>query len=295
MKYLPKTNSGQALLLVLLSMAVVLTIVLSVISRSVTDISVTTTSEDSLRAFSAAEAGVEQALIAGGNIPETPLGDAKFITSVSGFASGSKEVLYPASLSAGEVGVIWFVSHDGNGNPTCADGHCFTGRTFKVCWGKAGTSGSSATTPAIEVSFFYKNPAVKIARATLDSNSSRRGSNSFSAPDAGTCSFSTGETFAFGKTLDLSGGGLGIPASVYNNQDGLQYAAIRFLYNDGLIQPFGVNVDFTGNSLLPSQGVKINSQGTSGEANRRVEVIQGYAQLPDVFDSVIFSPEGVSQ
>ena len=53
-----RLQSGQALLIVLLGMAVVLTMVLSVVSRSVTDIQLTTRDDEALRAFSAAEAGV---------------------------------------------------------------------------------------------------------------------------------------------------------------------------------------------------------------------------------------------
>lgn len=291
MKNLPKANSGQALLLVLLSMAVVLTIVLSIISRSVTDISVVTTSEESLRAFSAAEAGVEQALIAGSGSSGS-LENASFSTSVSDFASGAKEVFYPDSLSAGDEAIVWLVSHDKDGDLTCSGGDCFKGKTLKVCWGKEGTSASSATTPAVEVSVFYQNSGLKIVREALDPNSSRRSSNSFAAPDAGTCSIS-GTKLAFQKTLDLSL--LGIPAAVYNNQDGLQYAVIRFFYNTDLSQPFGASVDFGGNSLLPSQGVKIDSQGASGVANRRVEVVQGYAQLPEIFSGAVFGQEGVGQ
>ena len=62
---LPMRESGQALLIVVLSLAVVLTVVLSILARSVTDIKLSTGSEESLRAFSAAEAGIERALIAG--------------------------------------------------------------------------------------------------------------------------------------------------------------------------------------------------------------------------------------
>jgi Tfp pilus assembly protein PilX len=51
------------LLIVLLAITVILTVVLSVTSRSVTDVTVTTYEEDALRAFSAAEAGVETALL----------------------------------------------------------------------------------------------------------------------------------------------------------------------------------------------------------------------------------------
>ena len=66
-------NQGQALLIVLLTLSVVLTIVLSIVSRSITDISITSLEEDSQRAFNAAEAGVEQALLKGGAIAETDI------------------------------------------------------------------------------------------------------------------------------------------------------------------------------------------------------------------------------
>ena len=71
MNYLPlwkktrkyTSQSGQALLIVLLSMAVILTVVLSFASKSITEVSITSYEEDALRAFSAAEAGVEKALL----------------------------------------------------------------------------------------------------------------------------------------------------------------------------------------------------------------------------------------
>ena len=58
-------EKGQALILVLLSLAVVLTVVLSVFSRSITDVSISSKENDAMRAFSAAEAGVEQVLVVG--------------------------------------------------------------------------------------------------------------------------------------------------------------------------------------------------------------------------------------
>ena len=58
-----KNQKGQALIIILLVMSVVLTVVLSSVSRSVTEIVVTGYEEDALRAFSAAEAGVEEKLL----------------------------------------------------------------------------------------------------------------------------------------------------------------------------------------------------------------------------------------
>ncbi|PIS09677.1 hypothetical protein COT75_00575 [Candidatus Beckwithbacteria bacterium CG10_big_fil_rev_8_21_14_0_10_34_10] len=55
-------KSGQIALIVLLIMVVVLTIGLYLISHSVTDVSVSKDEEEAKRAFSAAEAGIEEAL-----------------------------------------------------------------------------------------------------------------------------------------------------------------------------------------------------------------------------------------
>lgn len=64
-------KSGQVVLIVLLVMVVVLTIGLSLISQSVTDISISKDEEESIRAFSAAEAGIEAALQNIGAAPST--------------------------------------------------------------------------------------------------------------------------------------------------------------------------------------------------------------------------------
>jgi Tfp pilus assembly protein PilX len=90
-------QSGQALLLVLLSMAVVLTIVLSVLSRTITDITVTTKEEEALRAFAAAEAGIERALIIGNNTGNFEDG-ASFAATISNFGSQVSEYAYPEKL-----------------------------------------------------------------------------------------------------------------------------------------------------------------------------------------------------
>jgi Tfp pilus assembly protein PilX len=283
MTNLHKYRSGQALLIVLLSMSVVLTIVLSVLSRSITDISVTTASEDSLRAFSAAEAGVERALIAGTSETASLDNSASFTTSVTSLSLGGQQFGFPVSLYAGDGAVIWFVSHDANGNYTCADGNCFTGTSMNVCWGKEGTASDSSTTPALEVSVVYLMSAgdyatARIYRTALDPNSSRRLVNSFSDIDAGICTID-GVNYAFQKDIDLSG------------LTNLQFARIRFLYNTDLTQPFGVSAG----ASFPSQGVKIDAIGSYGNANRRVEVVQGYPEPPFFFADAVFSQGGISK
>jgi hypothetical protein len=291
-----KNSSGQALLLVLLSMAVILTIVLSILSRSITDVAVTTRSEESLRAFSAAEAGVERALIAGSDIGSTELGDAEFSADVSSFGEGSQDISYPIKILSGESVNLWFVAHNADKEKVCtAEFPCFTGNTVKVCWGESGTGSSEDTTPAVEVSFFYASTpgdysTTQIARAVYDPNATRRSTNNFAATDLGTCS-AGGTTYEFQKTIDISS--LGVPAGSYSVENGLQYAKVRMLYNSSTKHGVGFDVNFAGNSLLPAQGVNIASLGTSGEANRRIEVFRAYAEVPPIFDAAAFSSGGI--
>ncbi len=295
-----KVQSGQALVLVLLSLAVVLTLVLFILARSITDIAVSSREEEAVRAFSAAEAGVEKALIAGSSSGLTQIGDATFNATVSSFAAGVQAFTYPMNVSSGDSVTLWFVNHDTDGNIECSGANpCFTGSKLKICWGKAGTSSAVSVTPAVEVSFFYvatpgDYSTMKIARVAFDPNSGRRSSNFFAAPDAGTCTID-GETFEFQKTIDVAALSTPIPASSYSFQNGLQFARVRMLYNTDTDHKVGFDVNFAGNSALPSQGQQIDSTGTAGEANRRIAVFQGWPEPPSVFDYAVYSSTGLTK
>lgn len=286
-------NSGQALLIVLLSLAVVLTIVLFIVSRSITDITISTKEEDSLRAFSAAEAGIERALIIGSDTSSS-IGDANFSANLIDFARGSKGVTYPLSLNSGESSTFWFVGHNDDGTLGCADESCFTGTKVKFCWGDIGTSGSSATTPALELAFVHTGSPgdyanTEISREVVDPNVARRTSNNFSSIDSGTCTIGD-ETFQFQKQLNFAAD-LGISGSTTANI--LQFVKVRILYNTNISHKVGMSVDLPGNSLLPSQGVKVESLGSFSDASRKIEVFQLHPQAPSVFESVIFGSGGI--
>ena len=295
---LPRSfESGQALLIVLLSMAVVLVLVLSILSRSITDVGVTTQGEESLRAFSAAEAGVEYALISGTSIGDTPLGQASFSADVSGFSSGEKYYVHPTLVGSGDLVTVWLVAHGDDGTLNCSEETCFTGSVVEVCWGEAGTPVDQATTPAVEIVVYYTETpgdytTARVLRIPLDPNTARRSLNNFSAPDVGTCTIDDTD-FQFRSQVDLAA--LGVPASSYDFENGLQFIRIRILYNVGESHPVGVNIDFPGNGILPSQGFKIESRGTAGSANRKIDVFQSFGELPPVFDAALFSFGGFSK
>lgn len=287
------TNRGQALVIILLVLAVAATIVLSLISRTVTDIAITTKERDSSRAFSAAEAGIEEAL--GGVVASGPVQLGPGLTyqaQVGLLAEGSTEFNSPFLVSAGDVFPVWFVSHADDGSLTCSGKPCYDGSSLKVCWGSEGTPPDKSTTPAIGVSVIYKNdPAqadyssIRIARAAYDPNLTRAILNKFSPPDGGSCSIG-GKTYAFGKNINFSD--LNIPSRVFT-PGGLQTARIRILYNTDAPQPVGVSIP---TSSFPSQGTAITSTGVADEATRKIQVFKLFADLPPIFDFAAFSSSG---
>lgn len=276
-----KNQNGQAVLIVLLSLSIVLIIVLYIMSRTVTDISLSSKEEDSMRAFSAAEAGIERALVIGNDIGQTAIGDATFQASVTDFGVGQNTLVYPLGLKSGGISTFWFARP---GEPE------FNGGEAKLCWGAAGTSASTSETPAVEVSIFYLDAGVyKVARAVLDPNTSRTVTNNFSSATTSACVVN-GESFAFQSTVDFSS--LGITG--YATPGVLRYMTVKFLYNNTTSHKVALDVSST-SSLLPSQGVKVNSDGSFGSSNRSIEVYQLYPVAPSVFTNAVFSANGITK
>jgi len=299
----PKSNSGQTLLVVVLVISVSLIIALSVISRTVTDVTVTNKEDESQRAFSAAEAGIEKSLLSGVAIPTTNLNNsASFTTQVTNFSQGTTSFVNPMSFYSGESMTLWFVSHSASGSTVCDGTHpCFTGDAFTVCWVKTESTPTDVNKiPALELSVHYETTAgdpstLQIARATFDPNQSR--GNGFAAVDAGTCSIGTPATlFAYKKAISLNTN-LGLTSTITGTINKLQFARIRLLYNTDTPHLIGIT---GGSTAFPSQGVIIDSTGTSctaagscGDSNRKITVVEGYKEIPSIFESAIFSPGGI--
>jgi len=265
-------QSGQAVLIVLLSLSVVLIIVLYIMSRSVTDISLSSKEEDSMRAFSAAEAGIERALVIGTG-GSGSFGDANFSANVSDFAKSASSVTYPISLSSGEIATFWFSRPS---EPV------FDGNQVKVCWGAKNTVANDSFTPAVELSVYYLESGVyKIQRVALDPNSNRAIPNHFTIPSSGSCTIGTDE-FQFYNTVSL-------PTSVT-----LKYMTAKILYNSNATHKIGIDVSSTA-SLLPSQGVKVNADGSYSSSNRSIEVYQLYPVAPSIFMNSVFSSTGITK
>jgi hypothetical protein len=319
MRILPVTcknnQSGQALLLVLLSMAVILTAALSVASRSITDISVSTYENNALRAFSAAEAGVEKALLTGSGSGTSVSVDSsdpsvKYTSGVSA-ASDSQGFKYPALLKPGESASFWLVDRNASGNLACT-GNCFTGNRINICWG-ASSSYPSGKSPAVLVSLYYDlntttNPNtlgnvvsqndytyLKVVRRGYDPDSSRRSSNNFFGNVSSSGCSIDGTALTYRKTITFnSGAGLSDPDSIdfpsqCRNREGcFLMARVRVFYNDPA-KPEQVGITVSGGSTIPAQGKVIESTGVAGDSTRRVNVFQMFPEPPSIFDAAVFS------
>lgn len=292
-----ESQGGQALIVVLLTMAVALTVVLSVVARSITDVSTTTFEEDSLRAFSAAEAGVEETLKKGSAPSATNIGNASYDVSTSTNSPVQNQFVYPSELYDGETATFWMASHDDSDfSLTCNSKPCLRVNKVKnICWGDNSVAAGDSDAPAIEVTILYDTnqqgvvngdwSGLKVLKKTFDPNASRRSSNNFDEQaNAGGCSLA-GQNFTF-STGDIFFNTPGFNIPCWNSTGCLIATKVRMLYNGNHSHPAAIN--FTGNNL-PAQGVDISSTGTAGESTRKVRVFNSYPELPFAFNSAVFS------
>lgn len=264
-------RSGQALLIILLVMVVGLTIGLSLSTRSVSDLKTSGQLEDSTRAFSAAEAGIESVLKDSSlGIGSTgTVGNASF--TVTNLGSGpSSDTLSLGDVNIGDTYTVWLAAHDASGNLDLTT--TYGGGSIDVCWQKADPAAPDQ--PAMEVSVLYRDAGgvYKVWRGAYDPVSTR--GNSFSGVDSqAPC------TLTNRKNIILS-------------SLGTTRVALR-------LRPFyakaAVSVVPSGGNSLPGQGLSISSVGTAGQTTRKVVVTQSYASLPSIFDYVLFSGKDASK
>lgn len=312
-------QSGQALLIVLLAMAVILTLVLSVSSRSLTEVTVTSLEENALRAFSAAEAGVEDALLkqsvgtfSGAPDPQDPTGlTVSYDTVVSDPADTDNRFRYPRDLLSGETATFWLVSHAADGQLTCGSEPCFAGATIRFCWGRGGVLESSipvAERPALEVLLFYDSlltpplatagpnnyQNVKVLKFASDRNAISHGNNFCSGPPScGSIALNNvtnclidGQQLLYRQQITIPPGD--VPPFCNLTPGCLLFIKVRPLVftSTPVTIPVGINLP---SSSLPAQGLQIASTGTALEESRALNVFQSFPEPPLLFDAALFT------
>lgn len=257
---------GQILLIMVLALVVVLTVGLSVASRSVTNVKISKQNEESARAFQAAEAGVQQALQAytNGNVSvgtaENPqnLQNNAFFNSQLTVIDGRRFLVRGGSSVEQSVGADVQLSSSStfNGNVTIF----FSQTDQNICSG----TDKSKIRAAIEV-LVVQNNATPIQKYIFDPCSSVSRTPGASPVSSGTFTVTDNDlqmTTNFNSSVSvgpITNGSVMKIIPIYNSTK--------------------VGID-TGTIDLPSQGKLVKSTGTSGETIRTVQYFESLPEIP---------------
>lgn len=286
-------QKGQAVIILLLIMLVSLTIGLAITQRSLTDISTSNKGEESSRAFSAAEAGIEQALQTG--IPpnaDVSLGNnssanVTFSGALPACGDTTTALEYPP-IGKDTAAQIWLTHQTNTG---CSSD--YTGTSLKIYFGNdpRGIADSNDTV-AIEVNVITQNSGVYTSNKyfydpipAANRTSIRGSDNGFtdpncpltSLPSVKTTRSDTNDTFRCVATVPPAGTFIGTPILVRT----------RILYSS---TPQAIAFGPVGSGVsIPSQAKIITSTGSSGQVQKKVQVFQLPRVVPPIFDYAVFS------
>lgn len=269
-KYKCSGSRGQILLLIVVIMVVVLTVGLSVASRTITNLKLSRQDEDSQKAFQAASAGIDKYInTAAGNPAAETLSVGSFDTNISDVGSGLTALILNNNEKVDQDrGVdVWLSNYPD-----------FTSQyngTLTISWGTSdqtdcNTSGGSSTVPAIELLVLTgaRNAPV-LAKYVYDGCPTRQATNGFTAITAANRTV-TGTVFRYTATIN--------PAIA----QGLIMKIIP-IYNS-------TKVAMEGSAAFPPQGKLIESVGSVGDAKRKVIYYESYPQIPnEIFPYAILS------
>lgn len=274
-KNILKLDSGQIVLILVLVSVVGLMIGLSLISRTITDVRISSQIEQSNRAFSAAEAGIESGLkggVAGGLTGTVNLPGVSATYDVSSLGGTSSVYSFPFT-DIGAARTVWLVSHNEEDGLDEAGALYPADSPLDICWGA-----SEPGTAAMIVTLFYKDGGTyKIAKGSYDPDSSR--GNNFTIADS-VGDYCEGK-YRFKKTITATAD-FGLPLDALLLILKLQpvYAATSLAVKPGSGIP------------LPVQGKVITSIAQTETAIvRKIKVTQSYKVLPLLLDFTLFTEE----
>lgn len=296
-----KGQKGQVVLILILVMSVALAIGLSVVQRSISDISTSTKIEESSRAFSAAEAAIEKVL-SGGVPPVINFSENNSTASATNYdlpappAIGDRQMPFECppgdtSFAKESVAQVWLADPNSSTNPPAEYYNPpLSERALDVYWGLKGSDDKAA----LEVILVYWDGAKYATRKWyLDqADVVRSGNTGFTAVD---CTVNIPQlpnyqcNYTLGGSADPDGS---LPAS----PSILMLIRARLLYN-ATSQPFAVQAVGTcgQDCWLPTQAKIIVSKGTSGQTRRIIQLCQVPKVVPSYFDYAIFSEDEIAK
>ncbi|HEX7456532.1 MAG TPA: PilX N-terminal domain-containing pilus assembly protein [Candidatus Nanoarchaeia archaeon] len=286
-----KSSRGQILIVFLLILVLGTAVVLSVASRTVSDVRITTTSDESNRAYFAAEAGIEEALkqLQSDISPTTPVSldfeeiNTDATVTIADTATATRFV-YPDEMEKDDVAQVVLLTDFSN-----IDSAAWGGSNLTFYWNHTGT-------PAIEISVIYATKVGAswviqqgdISKIAFDTNGARAAINGF-------CSNITTGAWTFGGKQFTRSASVNVYQGAGNeNCNGLDlanaattkplFARVKMLYNSS---PLAVQSN-VGN--LPAQGHEVESSGqTVSGVTRKLQAIRLYPALPGLYDYVLFN------
>jgi hypothetical protein len=271
---------GQVLLITVLVLSVAVTIALSLIGRSVSDVSMSRNVEESARAFSAAEAGIEEALRTNAQQTNVSYGGAGYSSSIAVIGDSTGVYTLP-TISVGQADTVWLVAHNAlNVLDLSQSPYYYPNSTIDICWAHA------TPEPALEVVIYYMSGAnYYVNRGVYDPGDVKNPPNNFSGvTDSG--------------NID---GGCGGMQNVYRQRVTIPtgvgviplFMRIRPYYGNAT-----VSIAPLGGDKLPTQGFEVSSVGctqitqegcTEGGVTRKIVVRRQYPGAATIFDYSIYS------
>lgn len=278
MRSLPSfaSQKGQTVLIVLLIMTVILTIGLSTISSSITDIRISQQTEESTRAFYVAESALEEKMQSPAAASSGSQDGISY--SVTAETLSGQYFVFPNEVASGESQTLWLVSHTSEDQ---IDESSDYGGGVTLYWG----TGGSAVSSALSAAFVYRESGVyKISRYNFDPDPARRLNNNFSS------ALTEGYTVA-GKALKYSTGLINLPSNA-NIQP--LFLRLTLVYNSA---PQLVAAAAASSPYFPNQGDCYISTATVSQSGitRKVRQCRLWQEVPAIFNWGLFSGGGLEK
>jgi Tfp pilus assembly protein PilX len=274
-------RKGQALIVVLMILAVTTAVGLSVVSRTTTEVAISNTQEESTQALSAAESGIEKVL--SGDLSQTSVTTTESSHQYLGTTPlpPATNINLPGNIKSGEGATLHLVSNFQN-TTTYAGG--FTGN-FNVCWGDPTLIATEV--PAVQLDLYsYRSGSYRVSSIGYDLNSRGGFSSNQIVSGNTTSSCPTDKRYAYARPITFSQ----FPGFLAG--DNPLIVRMKLFYNQNTSHYVGVLATSGGN--FTSQGNTYSVRGISGSTSRKIEVDQGNPEPLPIFDNALFSGVGIT-
>lgn len=310
-----KNQKGQILILLLLVMLVTLTFALAIAQHSLTYLSNSNKSEQGTRAFSVAQAGIEQALKGSNNV-SVPLLSNQASASIAPAPllpppANNEAIEYPP-IGKDTPAQFWAIDPSNQSNFTSTTGPSAyssfsSSATFIVYYGNYNFANPSDPTsymnltnkPAVEINYvtFDSINKVYLSHKYLYDGDSQRSSGKLANASTATCSSSP--TPIATTTNSVSAGGRyfacatpALPPALLPTSEIPVMIRVRLLYSD-ISQVVAVQPQ--NGSAFPPQVQIFNSVGYSGQTQKAIQVFKAPFVVPPFFDYAIFAQTNIKK